>query len=244
MKTAKPIQFDPPLVPATLRRRYKRFLADVTLADGSGLTVHCPNTGSMLGLDRPGIRVWIRDSANAARKYPWSWELAEPEPGRLVGINTGLSNRLVQSALEAGMLPSLQGFDEIRREVRQGNSRLDFQLRASASGESCFLEVKNVTAAVVDGLALFPDAVSERASRHLRELVELKRLGHRCGLVYCVQRDDVTMVEPAREIDPVYARTLEQAVEQGVEVYALGASLSPQSIVLDRAVRVAVHRVP
>lgn len=239
-----PLPFDPPLLPATLVRRYKRFLADVTLADGTGLTVHCPNTGSMLGLDQPGIRVWIRDSRNPARKYRWTWELAEPQPGCLVGINTGLSNRLVQSALERGLLPSLQAFDEIRREVRQGASRLDFQLRSSASGDCCFLEVKNVTAAVTDGLALFPDAVSERASRHLRELVELRRQGHRCGLVYCVQREDVTVVEPAREIDPVYAATLAQAVAAGVEVYALGASLSPQAIVLDRAVQVRVHPAP
>lgn len=233
--------FDPPLVPASLIRRYKRFLADVRFEDGSELTVHCPNTGSMLGLDRPGMSIWLRDTANPARKYRWSWELAEPTPGVLVGINTGTSNRLVESALGRGLIPELSVFDVIRREVTRGSSRLDFMLSSSESDQRCFLEVKNVTTSGEGGLAVFPDAVSERASRHLRELIELKYEGHRCGLVYCVQREDVNVVCPAVDIDPVYAQTLELARESGVELYALGASLSTSEVRLSRAVEVRLR---
>ncbi len=233
--------FDPPLVPACLIKRYKRFLADVRFENGKELTVHCPNTGSMLGLNMPGMRVWLRDTENPTRKYRWSWELAEPEQGCLVGINTGTSNGLVNAALQIGLVPELAVFDVIRREVRQGNSRLDFLLTTSRGDESCFLEVKNVTTAGEagePGVAVFPDAVSERASRHLRELIELKREGHRCGLVYCVQREDVGVVCPAVNIDPVYAQTLELARESGVEIYALGATLSTSEVRLTRSVEV------
>lgn len=239
------ILFDPPLVPARLIKRYKRFLADVKFDDGTELTVHCPNTGSMLGLDMPGMRVWLRDTANPARKYRWSWELAEPVEGSLVGINTGNSNTLVEAALVAGLIPPLASFDLIRREIRLGNSRLDFLLASTANDQQCFLEVKNVTTvgggageAGEEGVAVFPDAVSDRATRHLRELIQLRGEGHRCGLVYCVQREDVEVVCPAVKIDPVYAQTLEQARESGVEIYALGASLSTSGVRLGRLLEV------
>lgn len=238
------ILFNPPLVPATLIKRYKRFLADVRFEDGTELTVHCPNTGSMLGLNMPGMRVWLRDTANPARKYRWSWELAEPAAGSLVGINTGSSNILVEAALRGGLIPRLAGFDVIQREVRQGNSRLDFLLSSTQHDRQCFLEVKNVTTLGRaagpggQGVALFPDAVSERASRHLRELIALRRKGHRCGLIYCVQREDVQVVCPAVEIDPGYAQTLEQAKKSGVEIYALGALLSTSEVRLGRLLEV------
>jgi len=235
---------DPKLFSAILIRRYKRFLADVELADGTVTTVHCPNTGSMLGLDTPGIPVWLRRVEGKTRKYPLSWELAEPEPGVLVGINTGRSNALVQEAVMAGRIPELAGFADIRREVRVGESRLDFLLADGRSGPDCYLEVKNVTAAVRNRLALFPDAISERASRHLRELMALRETGARCALVYCVQRGDVDRVEAASEIDPVYARTLREARERGVEIYALGARVSPGEIVLDRRVGVPAKAGP
>lgn len=236
--------FDPPLVPARLIKRYKRFLADVRFEDGSQVTAHCPNTGSMLGLNMPGMRVWLRDTANPARKYRWSWELAEPAEGSLVGINTGNSNALVQAALEAGLIPGLSGFDVIRREVSRGNSRLDFLLTSSRDDQQCFLEVKNVTTlgeageSGGQGVAVFPDAVSDRASRHLRELIQLKSEGYRCGLVYCVQREDVGVVCPAVSIDPVYARTLHEARESGVEIYALGACVSISEVRLGRVLEV------
>jgi len=238
------VLFDPPLVPARLIKRYKRFLADVRFEDGTELTVHCPNTGSMLGLNMPGMRVWLRDTANPARKYRWSWELAEPVEGCLVGINTGTSNGLVNAALQTGLIPQLAVFDVIRREVSLGSSRLDFLLTSSRGDERCYLEVKNVTTAGEadePGVAVFPDAVSERASRHLRELIELKKEGYRCGLVYCVQREDIDVVCPAVNIDPVYAQTLELAEESGVELYALGATLSTSEVRLGRLLEVRLR---
>jgi sugar fermentation stimulation protein A len=233
------IEFHRPLVAAQLLRRYKRFLADVLLDDGQVLTVHCPNTGSMLGLNMPGMTVWLAESNNPRRKYRWTWELAEPEAGVLVGVNTNRSNALVQDALARGLLPELGGFDAICSEVRQGGSRLDFKLSAHDRPDCCFVEVKNVTTAMgPDGWAQFPDAVSDRATRHLRELMDVKRQGHRCALVYCVQRADVAFVTAAREIDPIYASTLEMASASGVEIYALGASVSPERISLDRRLQV------
>lgn len=225
------------LISAQLVRRYKRFLADVELHDGTTTTVHCPNTGSMLGLDAPGMRVWLRMAGGPTRKYSLSWELAEPEPGTLVGINTGRSNALVSEAIGAGLISELSGFGQIRREVRVGRSRLDFLLQGGR-GPDCYLEVKNVTAAVRDRLALFPDAVSERASRHLRELIALRASGVRCALVYCVQRGDVDRVEAAGDIDALYARTLAEARAKGVEIYALGARVSTGEIVLERRIGV------
>jgi len=230
--------FENKLVSGVLVRRYKRFLADVDLAGLGRITVHCPNTGSMLGLDRPGMRVWLRETHGKGRKYRFSWELAETPAGVLVGINTGRSNGLVQEALQYGRLEAFHGFSSIRREVRVGGSRLDFLLAGHPGSPDCFVEVKNVTAAVRAGVALFPDAVSERASRHLRELAELRRSGARSALVYCVQRPDVSSVRPAVEIDPHYAATLSEARAAGVEVYALAARTSPTEIVLERPVQV------
>lgn len=230
--------FESKLIPGVLIRRYKRFLADVDLAGLGRITAHCPNTGSMLGLARPGMRVWLREAGGTARKYRFSWELAEPSEGLLVGINTGRSNGLVQEALQHGSPAALAGFSSIRREVRVGDSRLDFLLAGYPGRGDCYVEVKNVTAAVSAGVALFPDAVSERASRHLRELAELRRGGARCALVYCVQRPDVNRVRPAVQIDPQYAAALAEARAAGVEVFALGARISPAEIVLDRVVGV------
>jgi sugar fermentation stimulation protein A len=236
------IEFHPPLVAGRLVKRYKRFLADVLMQDGQVVTVHCPNTGSMLGLNRPGMQVWLGSSRNPRRKYSWTWELAEPQPGVLVGINTGRSNALVGDALDRGLIAELDRFTAVQREVREGDSRLDFLLSSPDRDARCFLEVKNVTTAGGDaGIAQFPDAVSERASRHLRELIRLKAQGHRCALVYCVQRQDVSTVCPAWEIDPEYSLTLETASRAGVEIYALGASVSPSQLRLERRLEVRLR---
>jgi sugar fermentation stimulation protein A len=169
------VDFSEPLIAGTLVRRYKRFLADVVLEDGTALTAHCPNTGSMLGCQTPGSRVWLSLSDNPKRKYAHTWELVELDGGALVGINTGRSNALVREAIESGLMGELGGYDEIRPEVRYGdeNSRVDFLL--TGTNGACYVEVKNVTAAVREGIALFPDAVSTRAARHLRELLRRSR---------------------------------------------------------------------
>ena len=233
------MRFDPPLQAAVLERRYKRFLADVILPDGQRLTVHCPNTGSMLGCMGPGMRVWLSRAVNPARKYAWTWELVEASPGVLVGIHTGRSNALVKEAIQAGVIMEPGGYRELKGEVMAGEGfRVDFLLKGHATRPDCYLEVKNVTAAVQDGIALFPDAVSDRASRHLRELMAKVREGQRAMLCFCVQRDDVREVRPADAIDPVYGRTLREAVAAGVEVIAYAARMDPSEAMLYRSVPV------
>ena len=232
------MRFSEPLVAATLVRRYKRFLVDVVLDDGTALTAHCPNTGSLLGCQAPGSRVWLSRSDNPKRKYAHTWELVEVDDGVLVGVNTGRSNALVREAIESGVIEELAGYDDLRAEVRYGEegSRADFLL--TRSDESCYLEVKNVTAAVDDGIALFPDAVSVRGTRHLRELMGTLRCdGRRAVLCFCVQRADVGEVRPADAIDPDYGSTLRQALDAGVEVIAYRAVLGPREVAL-------IERVP
>jgi sugar fermentation stimulation protein A len=234
--TTPSMRFEPPLIAATLVRRYKRFLADVRLSTGEVLTVHCPNTGGMLGCQQPGMAVWLSRSDNPKRKYAHTWELVEARPDVLVGINTARTNALVHEALSSGVISELTGYDHVRREVRCGDSRLDFELSARGR-RRCLVEVKNVTAAVEDGVALFPDAVSVRASRHVRELQQ--SVGQdRAVLLFCVQREDVHIVEPAVAIDPDYARTLAQAMQRGVEVLAWGCQVAPQGIDVCRPVDV------
>jgi len=236
------LDFETPLVPATLIRRYKRFLADVAFDDGTETTVHTPNTGSMLGCQEAGSRIWLLPSANPKRKYPFSWELVESLPGILVGINTGRSNKLVEEALHARVIKPLVGYPEVRREVTldSGDSRLDFLLDGHRRRPPCFVEVKNVTAAVSQRDAFFPDAVSTRATKHLRELQHLVAEGYRAALVFCVQRADVNRVRPAREIDPEYANTLKQSRQLGVEIMAYGAEVTPTAVSLLRRLPVRV----
>lgn len=226
------MRFDVPLIPGVLIRRYQRFLADVRLADGDVVTAHTPNTGSMQGCCRPGSRVWLRDSGSATRKYPFSWELVEAEPDVLVGINTALANGLVRQAIEDGTVAELQGYAGIRQEVRYGqeNSRIDLLLER-ADGGLCYVEVKNVTL-VEDGTALFPDAVSSRGAKHLRELAAMARQGHRAVIFFCVQRRDAGRVVPADAIDPVYGRTLREVLAQGVEALAYQAQVRLDGIAL------------
>jgi sugar fermentation stimulation protein A len=244
-RTTKPMNFEDPLIEGTLIRRYKRFLADVTLSDGREVTAHTPNTGSMMGCNEPGCRVWLRDSGNPKRKHPLSWELIEVDDGVLVGINTGLSNALVREAIEEGIIAELQGYTDIRAEVRYGseNSRIDLLLQGSATDPDCYVEVKNVTLAE-DGTGFFPDAVSARGTKHLRELMGMVAAGHRATLCFCVQREDVQQMAPADRIDPEYGRTLRDAVEKGVEVIAYRAHLSPAGVELAASVPVMLPEQP
>lgn len=239
------MEFDRPLREARLVRRYKRFLADVEFADtGEACTVHCPNTGAMTGCAEPGSRVWLSRADNPRRRYAWTWELVETAAGTLVGIHTGRTNAIVGEALEAGRIPELAGYlladgGGLRREVRypDSRSRADFLLGA---GPPCWVEVKNVTAAVTGRRAVFPDAVSARASAHMRMLTERVRAGDAAALVFCVQRDDVDVVAPAREIDPAYAEALAAAADEGVRVLAWRAGVTPDGLRLDRPLEVDI----
>ena len=228
------MKFEQALIPGILIKRYKRFLADVELDDGRVITAHTPNTGSMLGCCEPGSRVWLSDSGNTERKYPLSWELVETAPGVLTGINTGLPNRLVEEGISNGVVRELQGYAGINREVRYGmeRSRIDLLLRGSGKPD-CYVEVKNVTLAQ-NGTGYFPDAVSARGSKHLRELAEVVAAGNRGVIFFCVQRKDVNEVRPADTIDRKYGATLRQVVAGGVEALAWRADVSPEEIRLDR----------
>jgi len=231
------MRFPTPLLEGRLLRRYQRFLADVDTAAGI-LTAHCPNTGSMQGCAEPGMRVWLSPATNPARKLAWTWELVEALPGVVVGMHTGRSNALVREAIEAGRVPELAGYTAIRPEVKYGaGSRIDLLLAAPGRPD-CYVEVKNVTAAVAGRVGYFPDAVTTRGTKHLREMSAMVASGQRAVLVFCVQRGDVDCVRPADHIDPVYGRTLREALAAGVEVIALGATVTPEGIELERRLAV------
>lgn len=236
------MRFDPPLERARLLRRYKRFLADIELNSGEHLTIHCPNTGSMLNCMREGGQVWFSRSNDPKRKLPGTWEISETPQGRLACVNTGRANALVDEALRAGVIAELAGFTALRREVAYGEegSRIDFRLEF-AEGPA-YVEVKSVTLGYPDStLAAFPDAVTQRGAKHLRELAALARQGIRAVQLYCVNLTGIEAVRPAEEIDAAYAKALRAAVADGVEVLAYGARLDAEQIVLERRLPVLLN---
>jgi sugar fermentation stimulation protein A len=237
--------FSFPLKAATLQRRYKRFLADVETLDGTALTLHCPNTGSMKNCAEPNSRVWFWDSANEKRKYPCTWELVEVEQRFLACINTQRANGLVVEAINNATITQLQGYGQLQTEVKYGQekSRIDIFLSQHKYLPDCYVEVKNVTLMASQGQGLFPDAVTERGRKHLRELVHMVTQGHRAVLVYCVAHTGITKVSPAWDVDPAYAETLVWAIEQGVEVMAYGAEISLTQMSLERVVPIDMRPV-
>lgn len=224
-----------PLEEGRLIRRYKRFLADIETVDGELLTIHCPNTGSMLNCQVEGGQVWFSRSNDPKRKLPGTWEIGETPQGRLFCVNTARANGLVEEALRAGVLTELNGFTGLKREVAYGqeNSRIDFRLDYPEG--SAYVEVKSVTLGF-DGTAVaaFPDAVTQRGAKHLRELAHLARDGIRAVQLYCVCLTGIEAVRPAQEIDAAYAQALREAIECGVEVLAYAVSLNHQEILIDR----------
>ena len=242
------MKFSPPLASGRLLRRYKRFLADVQLTDGRVITIHCPNTGSMKHCAEPGSRVWFSRSDNPKRKYPHTFELIEVQEDVVAGINTGRANALVKEAIENGVVRELADYSRMRTEVPYGQerSRIDFLLQEHVrqGDEDCYVEVKSVTLGLPDGLGLFPDAVSARGSRHLRELMQIRAQGQRAVLFFCVQHSAIERVAPARDIDPVYADTLVEAAACGVEIIAYAARLTPGELSLVKALPVVLPAPP
>ena len=235
--------------PALLLKRYKRFLADIRLPDGTELTIHCPNTGSMKNCVLPDSPCWYSVSDSKTRKYPQTLEIVTTPGGHLAGINTARTNELVEQALHAGVIAELRGYRTLQREVVYGSekSRIDFLLndkellsQHSDDARPCYLEVKNVTLMEAEGEGFFPDAVSERGSKHLRELMAMVAQGHRAVLLFCVQHTGIQSVRAAAHIDTVYAATLQAARAAGVEVIAYAALINPAQniIALDYAVPV------
>ena len=227
------MRFPAPLIEARLIRRYKRFLADVELADGTVATVHCANPGAMTGLATPGLRVLLSRSPSTTRKLPLSWELVEADGG-LVGINTAHPNRLVEEAITAGTIAELAGYTAIRREVRYGrNSRIDLLLSAAARADA-YVEVKNVHLSRTPGLAEFPDSPTARGTKHLAELADMAAAGHRAVMVYLVQRGDCAAFRLAADVDPVYALAFARARAAGVEAIIYDCRIDEQDIVVNR----------
>lgn len=225
---------DPPLQEGVLLKRYKRFLADVALPDGQVITVHCPNTGSMKNCVVPNTPCWYSLSDNPKRKLPGTLEIVTTSEGHLAGVNTSRPNHLVREAIEGSRIKALSGYNNIRSEVRYGeeNSRIDLLLE-STSG-LCYVEVKNVTLEAGNGLILFPDAVTTRGTKHLRELMAMVSQGHRAVLFFCVQHSSAKTAGPADAIDPVYGATLREALAAGVEVLAYSCRLGPEEIAIDQ----------
>ncbi|MEL7554314.1 DNA/RNA nuclease SfsA [Pseudomonas protegens] len=233
------MRFDPPLEEGRLLRRYKRFLADIETTTGELLTIHCPNTGSMLNCMVEGGQVWFSRSNDPKRKLPGTWEISETPQGRLACVNTGRANGLVEEALRSGLISELNGFTGLKREVPYGqeNSRIDFRL--DYPDGPAYVEVKSVTLGF-DGtpVAAFPDAVTQRGAKHLRELASLAREGVRAVQLYCVNLSGIDAVRPAQEIDPGYAAALREARAAGVEVLAYSVCLTAEQVCIDRRLEV------
>lgn len=233
------MRFPSALERGRLLQRYKRFLADVALDSGETVTASCPNTGAMLGLTAPGSRVWLSRSDSQTRKYAHTWEMVEADLGHgpaLVGINTGHPNKLVAEAIASSRIKTLTGYQTLRREVRYGEaSRIDILLEDARKGR-CYVEVKNVHLMRQAGLAEFPDCVTERGAKHLRELAAMAAEGHRAVMVFLIQRTDAKRFSLAVDLDPRYAAAFRVASEAGVEAMAFRCRMSEAEIALDRAV--------
>jgi len=233
------MRFSPPLERARLLRRYKRFLADIELASGEQLTIHCPNTGAMFNCMVEGGQVWFSRSNDPKRKLPGTWEISETPQGRLACVNTGRANALVEEALRAGVISELTGFTGLKREVAYGEERSRVDFRLEFADGPAYVEVKSVTLGFEDSaVAAFPDAVTQRGAKHLRELAALARQGVRAVQLYCVNLTGIEAVRPAEEIDAAYAAALRAAVADGVEVLAYGTRIDGEKVYIDRALPV------
>jgi len=219
-----------PLFSGKLIQRYKRFLADIELETGEIITAHCANPGSMIGLLQNGSQVLVSKSQDPKRKFPFSWELIKIGETWVV-VNTANTNRVIHEALLKNQIPELIGYSEIRPEAVWGDhTRFDFLLRKES--DQCFVEVKNVTLAE-NIIALFPDSITQRGTKHLNELMKVVRKGHRAVMCFLVSREDCQLFKPAAHIDLVYSETLRKAQENGVEVLVYQAKISPPQITVD-----------
>ncbi|MEM5521177.1 DNA/RNA nuclease SfsA [Sulfitobacter sp. AS59] len=226
------MRFQTELVPARLIRRYKRFLADCTLDDGREVTAHCANPGSMMGLADPGMRIWLEPNDDPKRKLNYGWRLVDHENGHFTGVDTALPNRAVKAALMARQVPALAMYETVRPEVKYGEkSRIDFLLTQPGLPDA-YVEVKSATLSRTPSLVEFPDSVTARGAKHLAELAQMARAGHRAVLLYLVQRTDCTAFSVAGDIDPTYAAAFAAARAAGLETLVIGTHISPQQVTL------------
>lgn len=229
------MQFPFPLIRGTLLQRYKRFLADIRLESGEEITSSVPNTGSMRGLTTPGSAAWLSISDSPTRKYAHTLQIVQADD-TLVGINTGLPNKIAEEAILSGMIPELSDFASLKREQKYGqNSRIDLLLLGS-TGQQIYVEVKNVHFRRTGRLAEFPDTVTARGAKHLNELSDMVKAGHRGVMVFVIQRNDCDSLSICGDLDPVYAAAFAKARQHGVEAYAIRCHISPESIIADQMV--------
>src|SRR6056297_864848 len=229
------MRFQTDLVPATLIRRYKRFLADIRLEGGREVTAHCANPGAMTGLAEPGARIWVEPNDDPKKKLKYGWRLVDHGNGHFTGVDTSLPNRALRAALEAGEVAALAGYDRLRAEVAYGTgSRIDFLLEG-AGRRPAYVEVKSVTLQRHPGIAEFPDSVTARGTKYLAELAQMARDGHRAVMFYLVQRSDARAFRLASDIDPAYAAGFDAARAAGVEVLIYDTRITPEAVTLGRA---------
>ena len=236
------MRFQTPLVPATLLKRYKRFLADIRLEDGREVTAHCPNPGSMMGLKEPGLRIWVEPNEDPRKKLKYGWRLTELPGGHWVGIDTSLPNRVVSEALAAGAIAELARYPQITPEVKYGqNSRVDFLLSGDGLPEA-YVEVKNVTLRRAGDWAEFPDSVTARGAKHLDELSQMVRDGKRAVMLYLLQRTDCRRLKMAADLDPGYAAAFDAARAAGVEMICYGTDIGPEGVEIGQSISVDTRR--
>lgn len=232
------MHYPQPLIQATLIKRYKRFLADVTLSDGSEVTVYCANTGAMTGCATPGDTLWLLPNNNPKRKYALSWELTYTQAQHFICVNTARANELTENAINDGVISELTGYQTLQREVPYGSekSRIDFLL-SDNNKVNCYVEVKSCTL-LENQQGYFPDTVTTRGQKHLRELIEMKQMGHRAVLLFAVLHTGINQVKAASHIDKKYAALLQQAQQAGVEVIAYRANINENTMVLHEKIPV------
>lgn len=234
------MRFQTPLVPATLIRRYKRFLADCRLEDAREVTAHCANPGSMLGLAEPGQRIWLEPNDDPRKKLKFGWRLVDHGDGHFTGVDTSVPNRLLRTALTDRAIAPLAAYDTLRAEVKYGqNSRIDFLLQGTDLPDA-YVEIKSVTLSRHPGLAEFPDSVTARGAKHLEELASMRAGGARAVMLYLVQRTDCDCMGLASDIDPNYAKSMGRAAAAGVEMLAYRCQISPARIALGEPVPIKI----
>ncbi|WP_394173494.1 DNA/RNA nuclease SfsA [Thalassotalea litorea] len=231
------MKFKPTLNKARLIKRYKRFLADVILEDGTETTIHVSNTGAMSGCAEPDDAVWYSTSDNPKRKYPFSWELTETVENHLICVNTIRANQLVEEAINNSVVDELTGYANMQREVKYGseNSKIDILL-TNGKKPDAYIEVKSVTL-LENNQGYFPDTVTTRGQKHLRELIDVATSGKRAVLFFAVLHSGIQSVKPASHIDPAYAQLIELAIRAGVEILAYKANLQSAEIVINNRIK-------
>ena len=225
------MQFQSDLVPGYLVKRYKRFFADVELSNGKLVTAHCPNTGSMIGLTNRGTKVWLLPNEDPKKKLNYSWKLVDHENGHYTGVDTNLANNIVNEAIVQGKISEVINYDVVLREQKYGaNSRVDFLLKNGL--QTCFLEVKNVTLCRQEKIAEFPDTVTARGVKHLKELSNIVDTETRAIVLYLVQRSDCNYFKIANDLDSNYATASIFAANSGVEFICYGVNFLPNGVEL------------